>query len=255
MTFPAIPNDTPTTSLALFLDVDGTLLEIAATPHAVVVPESLRTLLANLSQRLEGALALVSGRSIETLDTLFAPLHLAVAGIHGSERSESDGHIVRPQFDAARLAAARESLAAWSRRHAGTLLEDKGSALALHYRLAPELEADALIEAERAVEQLTGSHELQRGKFVFEIRPAGLSKGSAIAAFMEKPPFQGRTPIFIGDDVTDEAGFVVVNRFGGLSIRVGPPASTSATHRLADVDAVRSWLEALAETPSPPPSP
>lgn len=248
MNLPAIPHDTPTASLALFLDVDGTLLEIAATPHAVVVSDSLRMLLAKLAERLDGALALVSGRSIETLDALFAPLHLAAAGIHGSERRERNGALVRPQFDAASLAAARESLAAWSNRHAGTLVEDKGSALALHYRLAPELEAAALAEAERAVERLTGSHELQRGKFVFELRPAGLSKGSAIAAFMESPPFQGRTPIFIGDDVTDEAGFAVVNGFGGLSIRVGPPASTSATHHLADVNAVLVWLEALAES-------
>lgn len=250
MTPPAIPHDVPDASLALFLDVDGTLLDIAATPDAVVVSESLRTLLGELAQRLDGALALVSGRSIATLDTLFAPLHLAAAGIHGSERRDANGSIFRPDVDAARLTAARESLRSWSRQHAGTLLEDKGSALALHYRLAPEREAAALEAAERALDQLAGSHELQRGKFVFEIRPAGLSKGSAIAAFMERAPFQGRMPIFIGDDVTDEAGFAVVNAFGGLSIRVGPPAPTSATHRLADVEAVLVWLQSLANRES-----
>ncbi len=239
MTLPALP---PNAGLALFLDVDGTLIEIASTPHAVVVPEDLKQLLRDLSTRLDGALALVSGRSIGTLDTLFSPLHLTAAGIHGCERRTAGGELIRPAIDMERFAAARDELAAWSNRYAGSLLEDKGYALALHYRLAPQLEAAALAEAQRALQHLGGTHELQRGKFVFELRPAGYSKGHAIEAFMTEAPFRGRRPLFIGDDVTDEDGFAVVNRLGGISIRVGEVAQTAARHQLVDVDAVRRWL-------------
>ena len=242
MTDAAIPALTAADDLALFLDVDGTLIEIAATPHAVVVPEDLKTLLRNLSTRFDGALALISGRSIPTLDSLFSPLRLTAAGIHGCERRTADGRLVRPTIDARRFAATRDDLARWSALHPGSLLEDKGYALALHYRLAPALESAALDEARRALQQLGGTHELQRGKFVFELRPAGYSKGTAIEAFMREPPFHGRRPLFIGDDVTDEDGFAVVNALDGISIRVGDAATTSARHRLADVDAVRQWL-------------
>ena len=123
-----------------------------------------------------------------------------------------------------------------------TVLEDKGYALALHYRLAPDLEALALAEIESALAMLA-THELQRGKFVFEIRPSGHSKGSAIDAFMQESPFRGRRPLFIGDDVTDESGFKAVNRLGGISIRVGEAANTCARHALRDVTHVIDWLE------------
>ncbi len=245
MTLAAIPALTADSDLALFLDVDGTLIEIASTPHAVIVTDDLKALLRTLANRLGSALALVSGRSIPTLDALFAPLHLAAAGIHGCERRAADGHLVRPTIDEHRFAAARDELAQWSGRHPGSLLEDKGYALALHYRLAPALESAALGEALRALQQLGGTHELQRGKFVFELRPAGYSKGTAIAAFMAEAPFRGRRPVFIGDDVTDEDGFAVVNRLGGISIRVGNVAQTAAQHHLADVDAVRRWLAGI----------
>lgn len=244
MTAAAIPALTADARLALFLDVDGTLIEIAATPHAVVVPDDLKTLLRNLSDRLDGGLALISGRSIATLDSLFSPLRLAAAGIHGCERRAADGRLMRPAIDAQRFAAARDELARWSGAHPGSLLEDKGYALALHYRLAPALESAAFAEARRALQQLGGTHELQRGKFVFELRPAGYSKGTAIAAFMKEAPFRGRRALFIGDDVTDEDGFAVVNDLGGTSIRVGDVASTSARHRLADVATVHRWLAA-----------
>ncbi|HMN44056.1 MAG TPA: trehalose-phosphatase [Povalibacter sp.] len=243
MTVAAIPP--PTHDLALFLDVDGTLIEIASTPHAVVVPESLKALLQALSKRLDGALALVSGRSLPTLDSLFAPLQFAAAGIHGCERRAADGRLVLPTIDEQRFAAARDELAQWSQRHPGSLLEDKRYALALHYRLAPQLESAAFDEAQRALRQLGGTHELQRGKFVFELRPAGYSKGTAVAAFMREAPFRGRRPLFIGDDVTDEDGFGVVNDLGGISIRVGDVAETAARHRLADVGAVHRWLGEL----------
>ena len=245
MTTAAIPHLTANSTLALFLDVDGTLIEIAATPHSVVVPDTLKGLLQDLSQRLDGALALVSGRSLQTLDSLFAPLQLTAAGIHGCERRSTESRVLRPQIDEARFAAVRDELSAWSRQHPGSLLEDKQYALALHYRLAPALETAAYAEASRALELLGGSHELQRGKFVFELRPAGYSKGTAISAFMQEAPFRGRTPVFIGDDVTDEDGFIVVNQCGGWSIRVGQMADTSARFQLAGVEAVIRWLEQL----------
>lgn len=231
--------------LALFLDVDGTLIEIASTPYSVSVPNDLKTLLGTLSARLGGALALVSGRSIATLDSLFSPLRLAAAGVHGCERRAADGHLVQPSIDASAFSRARDELAQWSSRHPGTLLEDKGHALALHYRLAPALESDTFTAAQRGLALLGGSHELQRGKFVFELRPAGYSKGTAIEAFMGETPFQGRQPLFIGDDATDEDGFLAVNQLGGISIRVGETASTAALHRLAGVEATRQWLSEL----------
>lgn len=245
MTVAAIPVLTADADLALFLDVDGTLIEIASTPHAVVVPDELKALLRTLSNRLDGALALVSGRSIPTLDSLFAPLRLAAAGIHGCERRAADGRLLLPTIDEQRFAAARDELAHWCRRHPGSLLEDKRYALALHYRLAPQLESTAFAQAQRALRQLGATHELQRGKFVFELRPAGYSKGTAVAAFMAEVPFRGRRPLFIGDDATDEDGFAVVNDLGGISIRVGDVADSAARHHLADVEAVHRWLGEL----------
>lgn len=234
-------------NLALFLDVDGTLLEIAPTPDAVVVPDSLKQMLNTLSSRLDGALALVSGRSVRTLDQLFAPYRFAAAGIHGCERREANGCILRPDIDAALFAAARDALSQWAAQHPGTLLEDKGYALGLHYRQAPQFEAAAL-EAVLGVLPTLATHELQRGKFVFELRPAGYSKGQAIDAFMHEAPFRTRCPVFIGDDVTDEAGFAVVNALDGISIRVGHGTQTEARHHLDDVDEVIAWLGTLTGT-------
>lgn len=232
-------------NLALFLDVDGTLLEIAETPGAVVVPESLKTMLGELSVRLEGALALVSGRSVQSLDTLFAPLRFTAAGVHGCERRETTGCITRPRIDAVKFAAARDELAAWVQRHPGALLEDKAYALALHYRRAPELETSVHARIMALLSRMGGDFEIQRGKVVFEIRPAGYSKGKAIQTFMHEAPFAGRLPVFIGDDVTDEDGFAIVNALGGLSIRVGEVAASAARHRLANVGEVIIWLRSL----------
>jgi trehalose 6-phosphate phosphatase len=245
-----LPSPPPTAmaDLAVFLDVDGTLLDIAPTPEAVVVSDRIKTLLSDLSTRVNGALALVSGRSIRTLDALFDPLRMAAAGVHGCERRDASGHVLLPEVDVARVAAARDELIAWTLRHPGTLLEDKQYALALHYRLAPHLEAPALSEIESALAMLD-SHELQRGKFVFEIRPAGYSKGGAIHAFMREAPFRGRQPLFIGDDVTDEAGFISVNELGGLSVRVGRESATAARYRLRNVADVIRWLESLVQNP------
>ncbi|HWK74996.1 MAG TPA: trehalose-phosphatase [Povalibacter sp.] len=238
MSIPIIPEH----QLALFLDVDGTLLEIAQTPYAVIVPESLKITLDTLSSRLQGALALVSGRSVETLDALFAPYRFPAAGIHGCELRPAGSAIEYPAVDATQLAAARDTLSTWTQRHPGTLLEDKRYALALHYRLRPELETAALDAVLPVLTQLGGVFELQRGKSVYEIRPVGYTKGSAIHSFVRAAPFAGRTPLFIGDDITDESGFEVVNELGGVSVCVGAREPTAARYRLANVDTVISWL-------------
>lgn len=233
---------------ALFLDVDGTLLEIAATPEAVQVSASLLQLLKDLEQRLGGALALVSGRSIHNLDELFAPLRLCASGIHGCERRNAHGELTRPAFDAHALNHARAELRALVAAHPGLLFEDKGFAVAVHYRLAPELAAQVLTAMQKTCEALGERFELQAGKRVFEIRPAGWSKGTAITEFMREAPFAGRTPVFAGDDLTDEHGFEVVNELGGLSIRVGGPVQTRARLRIGSVSEMHAWLRELIAT-------
>lgn len=242
-----LPNVTPDARRwALFLDVDGTLLEIAETPESVVVPDELKTLLRDLSVRLDGALALISGRSIQDLDRLFAPLRLCASGIHGCERREADGRIVTPGVDPVVLEPIRAELQRYADRQPGLLLEDKGYGLALHFRRAPHLGGDVATIMRRLCERLGPGYTLQSGKCVLEIRPSGFTKGSSIAAFMEQPPFAGRTPVFLGDDVTDEDGFAAVNDLGGLSIKVGATSTaTMAKQRLAGVREVHQWLQRL----------
>lgn len=202
---------------ALFLDVDGTLLEIAETPQDVHVPDKLKQLLIDLSMHLDGAIALVSGRSLDDIDQLFAPLRPCASGMHGCELRDAAGRVTRPPLIRQRLDGARVALTQFVRDHPGLLLEDKGFGLALHFRRVPYLSA----EVQDVMKVLLGpDFVLQPGKCVFELRPAGTSKGSAIAQFMKEPPFHGRAPIFVGDDVTDEEGFAVVNAMNGTSIRV-----------------------------------
>lgn len=232
---------------ALFLDVDGTLLEIAETPQSVRVSESLKQLLIKVSVHLDGAVALVSGRSIQDLDRLFAPLRPCAAGQHGCERRDAFGCTTRCFIDPALLDAARIELDTFVGLHSGLLLEDKGHSLALHFRRAPELGAAAHELMTALCAQLGPQFTLQAGKCVYEIRSAARSKGTAIAEFMEERPFRGRTPVFIGDDVTDEDGFGVVNELGGLSIRVGASAPTKAQQQLRDVRAVLQWLDRVPD--------
>jgi trehalose 6-phosphate phosphatase len=230
---------------ALFLDVDGTLLEIAETPQSVHVPETLKQLLVSLSLRLGGALGLISGRSLNDLDHLFAPLRFCAAGVHGWERRDVTGRVFRPDLDPCRLDAAREHLWQFTKQHEGLLLEDKGHGLAVHFRRAPQLRWEVNTAVRLACQQAGSEFAFQAGKCVFEIRPAACTKGSAIRAFMERPPFAGRLPIYIGDDITDEAGFALVNEVGGISIRVGDSQSSVAQHRLPGVRQVLRWLESI----------
>lgn len=229
---------------ALFLDVDGTLLEIAATPAAVKVPARAIELIERLRRRLSGALALVSGRTVADLDRLFAPLRLPLAGAHGAERRSASG-ILQRVGDGDALSPARQVLSDWAAAHAGVLLEDKKLALALHYRQAPHLESDARQIVYGAVAALGGHFTVQEGKYVLEVKQAATGKGQAIAAFMAEEPFAGRVPVFIGDDLTDEDGFVRVNELGGHSIAVGVRRESYARWQLADESQVLDWLEIL----------
>jgi trehalose 6-phosphate phosphatase len=227
---------------ALFLDVDGTLVEIAADPDAVHVDGRLITLLTALQNKLNGAVALVSGRTIATLDHLFSPLLLPAAGNHGLERRASGGEISRPPANVEMLAI-RDAFADFAAENPGTILEDKTLSMAIHFRNRPELEKAATDLAENLV---AGSKEnlfLQRGKKLVEIRPGQGDKGTAIADFLAEAPFSGRLPVFIGDDVTDEKGFELINRHGGHSIRVGNDVTTAALYHVADVTGVIRWLE------------
>jgi trehalose 6-phosphate phosphatase len=228
--------------IALFLDADGTLLEIEREPGAVHVPKPLCHVLEGLQSATGGALALVSGRSLEQLDRLFAPLRLSAAGLHGLERRNLEVGVARASPDPAVLERARRRLAAFADATAGALLEDKGLTLALHYRKAPAAARAAVRVAQAAVADSDGALVLLRGKMVCELKPPGVDKGQAIAAFMNEPPFAGRRPVFAGDDVTDEAGFVTINEMGGVSIRIGDGSRTTARFGHENVTAMRIWL-------------
>jgi trehalose 6-phosphate phosphatase len=230
---------------AVFLDVDGTILEIAETPEGVYMPESLKILLNALCLRLDGALALVSGRSIADLDALTTPFRFCAAGVHGFERREASGCVQQAKMEPGALDPARRELARLVAQFPGLLLEDKGSALALHFRRVPHLQALVLERMEHVLAALGERFALQPGKCVFEIRPAGCTKATAISEFMEQPPFMGRTPLFVGDDVTDEHGFACVNELGGISIRVGGLAGTCAQYRIEDVAETLAWLRSI----------
>lgn len=229
---------------ALFLDVDGTLLDLAEHPRSVHVEPGLAEALGRLQGLNGGALALISGRSIGDLDRLFAPLPLAAAGQHGAERRRANHAIELDRSKASALA--RNALANLARRHPDLLFEDKGATLAMHFRHAPQLEI--LVEATLAgiARESAGEWTLQTGKMVRELVPHGRNKGGAIAAFVREPPFAGRVPVFIGDDDTDEHGFALVRRLGGHTIKVGPEPSI-AQCRIADAPGVRIWLGAYAD--------
>ncbi|HVV95401.1 MAG TPA: trehalose-phosphatase [Hyphomicrobiales bacterium] len=231
---------------ALFLDVDGTLLDIAPGPDAVVVPEGLPATLVRLAERLGGALALLTGRDIATVDRLMAPARLAVAGLHGAELRLPDG--TRQEADPPpELGPVRAALRAFVAARPGLLLEDKGAAVAVHFRAAPALEGEVAAEVRRLVAAAGPALALQAGKMVAEIRPAGGDKGSALESFLALPPFIGRRPVAIGDDWTDEAAFLAANQAGGRSLRVGrADRPTAATEIVASPAALRSWIAAIA---------
>jgi trehalose 6-phosphate phosphatase len=223
---------------ALFLDFDGTIVDIAARPDDVIVKPGMLTLLEGLSQRLGGALAVVSGRSIAQIDEFLSPLVLPTAGVHGAERRDIDGVVTR--LTAPSLSDASLRLQAFVADHEGLLLERKPGSLALHYRLAPEYEAACQHAMNLICEEVPGM-ALMHGKMVIELKPALASKSLALRAFMRERPFAGRDPLFAGDDVTDENGFETLQGLGGGGVKVGA-GETAAKFRLAGTATLREWL-------------
>jgi trehalose 6-phosphate phosphatase len=243
---PVVPKLNAAESIAVFLDFDGTLVEIAERPDLVTVPDALLTTIQDVHDRLNGALALISGRSITDLDALLSPLQLPMAGVHGSEHRDHRGQ-VNSEHSSAIPAPVRERMAALAKSDPGLILEDKGSSLALHYRQSPARESLIRTELKTIFETLDQDFVLLDGKMVVEIRPNGVNKGTAVEKFLTIPPFAGRRPVFIGDDITDEDAFRVVNRLKGYSVKVGSGNPESvAQYELQDVNAVREWLEPLA---------
>ena len=236
--------------IALLLDVDGTLLDLAATPREVFVPESLRETLIRLQKGTDNALALVSGRRISDLDLIFAPLQLAIVGGHGAEiRVSPTGKVNRGRF-APLTDDIKRRFAAVASANAGILIEDKGFSVALHYRLAPEWETFVHTEVAAICESMPDMPlELLPGKAVLEIKSTGFDKGTGVRQLMRHAPFAGRRPVFIGDDTTDEAAFAVLPELNGVGISVGRrvPGADACLEAPADV---RQWLEQISHVQS-----
>lgn len=224
---------------ALFLDVDGTLLEFEIRPDLVGLRPGALEIIGRVSDRLGGALALVSGRPLSELDRLFSPREFPAAGLHGQQFRG----VVAPQpvrsGDA--LSALRLEAMQLAERHPGVIVEDKGANLALHWRAAPEAAVPVRELAESHLPRLQ-DYRLQPGDHVVELLPADVDKGRAVHALMAEAPFKGRMPVFVGDDLTDEFGFAAANAAGGWSVLVGEREPTQAQYQLAGPAAVHAWL-------------
>jgi trehalose 6-phosphate phosphatase len=228
---------------ALFLDFDGTLVELAEAPDAIVVPRGLKPLLDRLAERLEGRLAIVSGRAVEDLQSHLGAAGAALSGSHGAELRYADGRSV-PVVAPAGLESARDEIRRFAAGAAGLLVEDKPAGIALHFRRAPEREGEAIAFLE-ALARRSGL-ALQRGKMVAELRPPGTDKGGAVRRLMAEPPFAGARPVFVGDDLTDEEAFRAARSLGGGGVLVGAARPSDSQWRLAGVAEVTRWLEAAA---------
>lgn len=244
---PAIPEETAGGLISLFLDFDGTLVDLADRHDAIAVDPAVRTLLVALARRLDGRLAVVSGRSA---DEILGYLHgadsvppFAIAGSHGLELRWTDGRWETP-LRPPTLDDVLADLHAFARGCPGVVVEEKPLGAALHYRLAPE----AGPACEALADQLARTHgfTLQLGKMVCELRTHGADKGDAVHRFLSEPPMAGASPLFVGDDLTDEAGFAAAEQFGGAGILVGTRRQTAARYGLPDVAAVHRWLGRLA---------
>lgn len=242
-TLPPPPALTPA-GHCLLLDFDGTLVDLVDRPDAVEVDDALIALLDRLLGTFDGRLALVSGRSVAQIEGFLgeATRGIAVVGSHGAELQLSDKRITPDRPGA--LDIAEQAFAAAFAGEPGVLIEVKSLGVAVHYRMAPECG----LTAHRLAEQYVGRDGLvlQSGKMMVELRAGGYDKGSGISALLAQPAFANHVPIFVGDDVTDEAGFAAVARMNGVGVLVGPMRDTAASYRLRDVAAVRAWLEAAA---------
>ena len=227
---------------AFFFDFDGTLAEIQPRPELVFISGALHASLDRLSAHCP--VAVISGRPLAQLDEFLDPLRLPCAGVHGVERRTAQGEVLQLPLDHAQLERIECELTAACTPYPALLLESKGVSFALHFRQAPVLAEVARALADEFVARYPDVLALQPGKCVFELKPKGASKGEVIRRFMQEPPFNQRMPVFLGDDLTDEAGFAAVNAMGGLSIKVGEGQS-AAQERLASVSAVGTWLAAV----------
>ena len=232
---------------ALFLDLDGTVLDIAARPELVVMSNAVRHALEVIETVGGFALALVSGRSLADLDHIVSPLRLPAAASHGAElRPDPDGPVLRTSWKPDPAVVA--DIEALTQAHQELIVESKTASIAIHFRAKPDLEPIVRRHLEAARDSADQNLELMTGKMVLELRRADCHKGAAIRHLMTAPRFEGRRPVFVGDDVTDEDGFAAVNALGGISIKVGDMASTTASYQLEHVSAVHDWLASLAFT-------
>lgn len=226
---------------ALFLDVDGTLVGIQERPELVLPEPELSTLLKQLGVRMHGAIAILTGRTIMDTDRILERVVPCVAGVHGQECRIDDAVMQESSLPESWLAARAALAHLLTVSELDPVVEDKATALALHYRHVPE-QASAV---RQTVESVAAAHGLRalHGKLVSELLPDGASKGAALKSLMKRPPFTGRIPVAVGDDVTDEDAFAAVNEFGGISILVGTPRPTAAAYTLHDSASVRTWLK------------
>ncbi len=238
-----LPEPSTPEHFAFFFDFDGTLADIVEHPEDVEVTDATRDALTALRHSLEGAVAIITGRDIAAIDRFLTPVRLPVAGVHGLTRRDATGQMHQPAFDGEALKLIETVLERLVAQESGLLLEAKQGALALHYRLRPDLEGVCLEAMEQAVNG-TPSITVRRGKMVIEAVGHTGNKGDAIERFLNEKPFAGRVPVFAGDDLTDEDGFASVNRLQGISIKVGQ-GETQAHYRAEDREELLSWLNAI----------
>ncbi|MBX7201137.1 MAG: trehalose-phosphatase [Rhodospirillaceae bacterium] len=232
-----------TADVALFLDFDGTLVDIAPRPADVRIPANLIPCLDQVAWLLSGALAVVSGRPLPVIDAFLDQSVRCAAGLHGAERRNALGHVRKCTRGEDVLDSYRAILGAFSAAHAGLLLEDKGASLALHFRGDPALKDACRQAVDECVTASHGLFERLDGKMVAELKPAGITKVTAVEAYMNEAPFAGRRPVFVGDDVTDEIAFVHVSKTNGFGVKVGMDGPTAAATRLPSVAALHQWLK------------
>jgi trehalose 6-phosphate phosphatase len=232
---------------ALFIDIDGTLLDMAASPDAVVVPPGLVQTLSSLTKTFGGAIALSTGRRVADADRFFAPLRLVTSGVHGTEaRTEIGGEVamLAPPVPEAMLELVKDV----ARLSPGILVEEKGAGIAVHYRHALDMRATIVLELERIAGQWD-EFALRSGRRVLDLIPKGCSKGTGLASLMRLPAFRGRRPIMIGDDHGDESAMLEAKRLGGLGLRVAGEHFSAHSADFESAASVRRWLAALAHRP------
>jgi len=244
------PPPFPVADWAFFLDFDGTLVDIAPHPEAIRVADGLTGLLEDIRRVAGGAVAVVTGRMLADLDAYLHMPDLAASGVHGLERRGCDVIDPGEREEARRaLSLIRDCASGLLARYPALQVEDKGEAIAIHFRSAPEKGSEVLQTMTRAADTANGTLSVLNGKMVVEVKPSAATKGAAVEAFLAQPVFAGRRPCFIGDDVTDEDGFRVCKARGGITIHVGPDtAETMAEYRLPSPDAVHRWLGQLVST-------